>query len=270
MATSINSPFWYAGSKQKLATPIVNEIRKHFPNETHLLSPFLGAASVELRFQHALRGTCSGADIEEPLINCWVWLQREPRKVVRRCEELMPMCREKWAEFYAEWALPQFPCTLENAARYILLRATRLRQANAFSPMFCDNFNKPTNHRSAFSRLMRFRAPRMEVHCIDFELFLHSMGPGLAYCDPPYVEAEHVYARHGQTDDMCFTMADHERLADCLLERGQFVLSYGAHPWVRERYAQPGVEIQELRTQYENRRLRGKDPNVVELLIIQH
>ena len=264
MSTSVHPPFAYVGGKSKLASRIVNTIRHDFPNQTVLLSPFLGGGAVELRAMHALGIACLGNDIEFPLINCWQWVRINARQVVAICKELMPMSREKWDTWYREMDALVYEPSAENAAKYIMLRAVKVPQCWGFSPEQCKGFNKPSKHRARFARLSRFRAPKLVATCNDFEEFIHQSGVGTIYADPPYYDIESVYAHH----DVAFREHDHERLAKTLLLRGNFILSYNDCEWVRKRYAHPSVSFREVRTSYENRRQRGKDAKVTELLLV--
>jgi DNA adenine methylase len=56
------------------------------------------------------------------------------------------------------------------------------------------------------------------------------------YCDSPYFATEDYY------DDVGFTSADHQRLADALLGiQGKFLLSYNDCPEIRTLYDKPGI-----------------------------
>ena len=287
MVTTIRPPFRYIGGKQSLATWIVNLMKKTFPDEQLLVSPFIGGGSVELRWMSATKGHCHAADIEEPLANCWQWLLQEPKSLADHAKELMPVTRERWQRWYQEWQVPHYPPTLENAAKYALMAETKAIKGWSFSPGITREFqigrrDKRTKggfmgakQKSCIARLahwQRFRAPRLSVACADFEKHLREHPTGIIYADPPYFGTESLYQRRDHEGKRVFQLTDHNRLADMLLDRGGFALSYGDHPWVRERYQQDGVVFHERPVRYANKP-RGEDRALpeqnVELLIVK-
>ena len=59
------------------------------------------------------------------------------------------------------------------------------------------------------------------------------------YCDPPYYATEDYY------EDVGFTTADHERLANALFNiQGKFLLSYNDCPEIRTLYDRPDITIE--------------------------
>ena len=62
------------------------------------------------------------------------------------------------------------------------------------------------------------------------------------YCDPPYFQTESFYQNVGKDG---FTVEDHYRLRDTLMSiKGKFLLSYGDHPFIRELYDFPSIQIE--------------------------
>ena len=75
----------------------------------------------------------------------------------------------------------------------------------------------------------------------DFEKLIkqYDRPEAFFYCDPPYYNTEDYY------EDVGFTRADHERLANALLSiNGFFLLSYNDCPEIRELYSKPGITIE--------------------------
>ena len=59
------------------------------------------------------------------------------------------------------------------------------------------------------------------------------------YCDPPYYATEDYY------EDVGFTAADHQRLANALFNiQGKFLLSYNDCPEIRAIYDRPGITVE--------------------------
>ena len=85
------------------------------------------------------------------------------------------------------------------------------------------------------------RLQKVVVENRDFEHLIrqHDRPESFFYCDPPYFATEDYY------EDVNFTAADHERLAEALCGiEGKFLLSYNDCPEIRELYARPGLTIE--------------------------
>jgi DNA adenine methylase len=85
------------------------------------------------------------------------------------------------------------------------------------------------------------RLQRVVVENRDFEHLIrqYDRPDTFFYCDPPY------FATEGYYEDVGFTAADHQRLADALLGiEGKFLLSYNDCPEIRALYQKPGIVIE--------------------------
>lgn len=85
------------------------------------------------------------------------------------------------------------------------------------------------------------RLQRVVVENRDFEQLIrqYDRPDTFFYCDPPYYATEDYY------EDVGFTAADHQRLANALLKiEGKFLLSYNDCPEIRALYQKPGVVIE--------------------------
>ena len=234
-----------------------------FPDEKRLYSPFLGGGAVELRWSAFTGGSVVGADIDRPLMNYWHWIIEDAPAIAQACLEQMPLTKEFWSRYYPQQHKDFYPATFENAVRYILLRRIKVPQAWGLSFVIMDEFNRPSKHRATFAKLRQFKAPRFQVYPADFQQVFKGARPDdLFYCDPPFVSFESVYDWKGKENPPF----DHEGLADCLSRKNQWVLSYGDHEWVRDRYAD--YPMLELPVKYENRRIAGRDVKSKELLIL--
>ena len=264
--TSSIPPFSYSGGKRQLASRIVSLCRREFPNEYHLISPFLGAAAAELRFMFARRGSCLGADADRELINLWKHLIVDARAVADTAQSLMPLDRETWYQWYRDMMSSEWH-TLEHAAKFYLLRYTRVLHAWNWWAERAENFNQPKTYRAALARVAQFKAPRLTVEHADFRDFL-SANSGIVYCDSPYVSDdlsyERVYERRG-TDNV-FTMEDHAALADLLSKRKGWIASNSNHPWVWKRYQD--YHIMEVPISYNSHQAQRKRARQTELLIL--
>lgn len=266
--TSSIPPFSYSGGKRQLASRIVSLCRREFPNEYHLISPFLGGAATELRFMFARRGSCLGADSDRNLVMLWQNLLQDAGAVANHAKSLMPITVDIWREWYADMMSSEWH-TAEHAAKYFILRYSKV--VHAWNPWEArlEAFNAPTIYRPAFARIARLKAPRLSVQCADFREFL-SANDGFCYVDSPYVSDdlsyEKVYEQRGAEDDNIFRMEDHSDLADILSQRTGWIASNSPHEWVKERYRD--YQQIEVHVSYMSRSSQQRDNRDTELLII--
>ena len=264
--SSMAPVFEYSGGKSKLASRIMAEMFYHFPNEQRLLSPFLGAGALELRFMKARDGYCLGADADRDLVNLWMHLIADARGVAETAQSLMPLDRETWESWYQDMLATQWH-TLEHAAKFYLLRQHRVIHSWSWWQERAENFSEPRKHRAALSRIARFKVPRLSVEHADFRTFLANHD-GLTYVDSPYVSDdssfERVYERRGT--DFLFTMEDHSDLADILSKRTGWIASNANHRWVWDRYQDH--HIMEVPISYNSHQAQRKTGTQTELLIV--
>ena len=87
------------------------------------------------------------------------------------------------------------------------------------------------------------RLQKVVIENKDFEKLIdqYDRPESFFYCDPPYFETEDYY------EDVGFTKADHERLADRLSSiEGKYMLSYNDCPEIRELYESRGARIESI------------------------
>ena len=87
------------------------------------------------------------------------------------------------------------------------------------------------------------RLQKVVIENKDFEKLIdqYDRPESFFYCDPPYFETEDYY------EDVGFTKADHERLADKLSSiEGKYLLSYNECPEIRELYESRGACIESI------------------------
>lgn len=98
----------------------------------------------------------------------------------------------------------------------------------------------------------------VSVNCADFQTALSKHHSTLAYCDPPYVGTETYYKKSENE-------FEHQRLANTLHNRDEWILSYADCGLVRDLYrSYPKVKIETRHS------INAGDKRVVELLIFSH
>jgi hypothetical protein len=85
------SPLRYPGGKSRVVKSIYSVIPE---NETKLVSPFLGGASIELAC--TTRMDVYGSDIFEPLIDFWQALLTDKENLIARVKSYYPLSRTKF------------------------------------------------------------------------------------------------------------------------------------------------------------------------------
>lgn len=127
---------------------------------------------------------------------------------------------------------------IQRAARYFI--RMRISFGSNGREFCCKNINI----KSAIERMKAVREriynSGVVIEHKDFEnlIKVYDREKAFFYCDPPYYKAEKYY-------DAVFTLADHERLKDCLSKvKGLFLLSYNDCPEVRKLYE--GYNIREV------------------------
>ena len=111
------------------------------------------------------------------------------------------------------------------------------------------------------------RLSKVVIENKDFEKLIRQYDRPVSffYCDPPYYETEGYYHNIGEAG---FTLADHLRLRETLMTiEGQYLLSYNDHPFVREMYSVPGVQIMEA-SRINNIKQRYDNGSLFEELLI--
>jgi len=167
-------------------------------NETELCAPFLGGGSIELAC--TTRMHVHGADIFAPVIDFWQVLLENKELLARRVESYLPLSR---TEFY----------NLQE-------------RSGGMSP------GHPRFTQSAIERLRAFKVTNFDVACADFRETITGYPNAFLYLDPPYLNGEALYGLKGDTHKDF----KHEALAELLLNRERWIMSYNDCPVIRQLY----------------------------------
>ena len=220
---SSRSPLRYPGGK----TRGVEFITSYFPkNLTTLLSPFFGGGSIELSI--AAKGTkVIGYDIFLPLVEFWQCLTDHPDKLASEVEKFFPLPKERF--YVLQKTQPYFKTKLERAAVYYILNRSSFSGATLSGGMSPDH---PRFTLSSIERLRQHFNPNIKVDLGDFKTSLQK-NPGIfTYLDPPYLIKSSLYGKKGNAHKDF----DHVGLAEILLKRNQWILSYNDCDEIRNLY----------------------------------
>ena len=209
----------WAGGKFGLIEPI----QQHLPQGKRLVEPFVGAASVFLNtdFEEYWLN-----DINQDLIDLYLWLQQSPETYIREAVRLFipeNNVKECYLDYRAEF----------NETGAGLRRSILFLYMNRFGYNGLCRYNKKGGFNVPFGRYKRPYFPEKELRafaekskratftCLPFEQVFDQVEVGdVVYCDPPYAPLSTTasftsYAGNG------FSSADQQSLADCAFKCSQ-------------------------------------------------
>lgn len=225
------SPLAYPGGKARVL-PI---LLRHIPaGLSEMVSPFIGGGALEITL--ARQGVRVRAyDAWEHLVCFWKELKRDREGLARAARAYGPPAdREVVRRLRREMLRKPDRSTSaqDRAARFFVSSRCSFRGIMTTGGLGGDFTDR------SIQKLRDTRVPRkLSVACRPFEQSLGRHPELLAFCDPPYVDHEDLYAASIRS-------FDHEGLAELLLSRpGPWVLTYGDHPMIWELYERPGVRI---------------------------
>jgi DNA adenine methylase len=216
------SPLRYPGGKSRAIESICSCIPA---NETRLQSPFLGGASVELACSTKM--TVTGSDIFSPLVDFWQVLLDNRALLVDRVRSYYPLSRTKFYNLQKRYT--QLEDKVERAAAFYVLNRT------SFSGTTLSGGMSPGHPRfteSAIERLETFKVKNFAVECADFRDSIPKHPFDFLYLDPPYANGQALYGIDGDTHKDF----DHQALAELILKRDRWILSYNDCKLVRDIY----------------------------------
>jgi len=220
---SARSPLRYPGGK----TRAVEHLTALFPKDlSELVSPFFGGGSVELAM--AAKGvTVHGYDVFSPLVEFWQCLLQDPGLLANEVTKWYPLAKEKFYEL--QQTQTSFATKLQRAAVYYVLNRS------SFSGSTLSGGMSPGHPRftpTAIDRVRHFRNQNVQVHHADFSHSLSLHPTAFAYLDPPYMIKSSLYGKKGNAH----RDFDHQALANILIQRNNWILSYNDCEPIRELY----------------------------------
>ncbi len=232
------SPLQYPGGKARA----IHKLHRLLPaGVTHLCSPFVGGAHLELMC--AARGIEVAAyDVFEPLVNFWQMLLADPAAVANAARPYCPMQKDIFYRLKKDYH--DLPDNLTKAAAFVALNATSFSGLTLSGGMSEQKRRRLRWSPSYLARLSEFEMERFTVNEADFRDSIPAHPDHFLYLDPPYLIGSALYGHDGDTH----RAFDHAALADLLRNRGRWMLSYNDSDDVRGLY--DGFEIRQVKWNY--------------------
>jgi len=215
------SPLRYPGGKARA----VNQILRFIPDtESTLVSPFFGGGSIEIAAA-SLGLNVIGYDAFQPLVDFWVELLKNSKTLADLVETFFPLSKDKFYELQKKTFLDQ----LENAAVFYVLNRSSFGGSTLSGGMSPGH---PRFTKSSIDYLRNFQVPNLSVSYGDFHQTIPDHGESLLYLDPPYLIANSLYGKNGNTHKDF----DHIGLCSLLRKREKWILSYNDCNELRDMY----------------------------------
>ena len=215
----------YRGGKRRY----VKEILANMPPVDEVVSPFVGAGSVELAL--AAGGVRVHAyDMNTDVVNWWRCVLEDPGRVADEAEKYPRMSRQQYY-WWRNNGYRRLPGRYERAGLYFVLHRTSW---GGIGPHGGYGAGTLVSRRS-LDALRAFSAPGLTVSRAHYERSLGMHPESFAFCDPPYFTSS-TYGRG-------LHKIDHRRLAAILTARGGFMLTIPRNRWVNATYPSKTCEI---------------------------
>lgn len=224
----ITSPLRYMGGKRWLFNTLVDYIPKR---TTEVVSPFFGGGALEINL--AARGIqVHGFDLCPNLVNFWQQWLEDPLHILSEAKSLVEKHDTDW--FKVKLKSPAYDAPLYYALNRLVFNGSfdggvRRYEMNADGEAIILSDGKRVFSGETIPIWENLPKLPIEIGIGDFQDSLSAHRDKFAYVDPPYVGKE-IYYR------ACTGKFPHERLAETLKHRDNWILSYGDHELIRELY----------------------------------
>ena len=190
--------------------------------ESELVSPFLGAGSVEL-VAAASGIKVHGSDADGGLIDFWRYAQECPRALAGKIGQLVPMTAA-WFHQLQDTEYPKMKPGLMRAAVWFVLQEFSVNNLAEMGGFAKDKVRRWNDE--LLDRVRRYTGDNLTFRQQDAFTAIKQSSGKLLYLDPPYYGVDDLYA----------ASVDHTRLFDVLKKRGNWILSYGTDETTVRRY----------------------------------
>ncbi|GHU71032.1 hypothetical protein FACS189450_06420 [Spirochaetia bacterium] len=255
----VNPPFSYVGGKTRLMHEIMPMIEVWSEGKENIVSPFLGAGAIELNLGNRSHNVI-GYDGDKNVANLWTQIMDNNKKLKERIHYYIRERRmdkattsnykkiylKTWDDYFENGI---FTKALDKAAIYWILIMTsygsRVRSRSAGKHFFRNmkhdfvdykigNYNSFTLEWSDGDKESKYYSHFTFGGCMSFEESIAKHPDDFLYCDPPYINVAMDYGT--KYNDNLWKKEDHQKLADILHSRKNWILSYNDDPEIIEMY----------------------------------
>ncbi|TQV63956.1 MAG: DNA adenine methylase [Halothiobacillaceae bacterium] len=232
MADQVKPFLKYAGGKQWLSRRIIDRLPKHIC----YVEPFGGMGAVLMAKQKSTVEVWN--DIDGGLANTMRIVKYHPQALADELDYMLIHRSERlhWRDCGGE-------TDIQRAARWIMVRHSGYQGGTGKGfHVGRSRAAKPVDSLVEQMRAVSRRLSGVAIEHLPWQRVfdLYDSQESVFFCDPPYADGDQTMYGHP------FAEADHRLLAERLRAiKGQWVLTYGDHPLIRELYA--GCCIEEAR-----------------------
>lgn len=225
------SPLRYPGGKTRACSILEKYVKEYFQERKIILSPFFGGGSFEL-FMSSKGYTILANELFLPLFNFWVQKQNNCNILIEKIKEYLPISKEKFSEFRSK--IMNEKDVLVMAAYYFIINRVSFSGAT-LSGGYSQQAADGRLTESSIERLKLCDVSNITFSNLDCNLFINKYPESdnmLIYADPPYYIEKYIYGKDGDMHENF----NHKRLAETLLKRKDWILSYNDCNYIRELY----------------------------------
>lgn len=217
----MKSPLRYPGGK----TRAIKILADYIPiGCKEICSPFIGGGSFEL-YLESTGIQVYGYDNFQPLVEFWQMLRSDKQKLNREVKSYHPISKDEFYDLQKYMRSEKYTVGC-GSVFYVLNRCS-------FSGSTLSGGISPNTPRFTIKGIEKLLTTdiKCDVELKSFEqsIPLHDC---LIFADPPYYISQSLYGNKG---DM-HKGFNHTLLADMLMKRGNFILTYNDCPEIRELY----------------------------------
>lgn len=225
----------YPGGK----TRAVKKLLPLIPKGADVCSPFCGGASVEIALANrGQRVFCY--DSYKPLVDFWNSVQKENKKLVSDVLEKsnnINVSKELFKCLQSKCKLKGF----NSAAEFFIVNRCSFSGATNSGGM---SKGHPRFNKRSVDKLSKFNSDLISFENMCFTESIAANADKFLFLDPPYDIDCFLYGDNGSAHKGF----DHKHLAELLLSRGNWLLTYNDNKYIRELYS--GCDIQSIEWAY--------------------
>jgi len=224
----------YVGGKSTLANWIISNFPDNY-NKIHYCEIFGGGGWVLFKKEPSYIETYN--DLNNNLVTLFTIIRDNFAEFQQRCDWTLHS-RTTFEDARDKLKDDKFLNDIERALNYAV---SKIQSFGGKGDCFGYSLTTEKIKRGQWAPFVRrlaiinARLKYVQIECLDFEKCIEKYDrPGtLFYLDPPYIDTEDYYNKHG----VVFQPSDHKRLAGLLKQiQGKFCLSYYDNPLARKLY----------------------------------